>query len=185
MSSFAINNVLQSQTHIFHSRLEGISWKSKNMMPNAVVLIWHRCWLLMIHIVLQETPDIKIKGGDIQRIRRPCCWKMMADYQCICEMLSKQLLYPIIKVRRCTILHENEYLQSIHALEIAGLWKYIGISWYHCPVTEQIWISFAVFSSKIQSNDKDDHKTTWYCHIFHMQGLHEGFLLPKFNSCWC
>ena len=53
-----------------------------------------------------------------------------------------------------------------------GVQKSLAISWYCCPVTEQIWISFAFYLSKnIWSNDKGVHKTTPYCHFFQMQEM--------------
>ncbi|GBL72630.1 hypothetical protein AVEN_127886-1 [Araneus ventricosus] len=88
---------------------------------NAVLHIWLKCWPVTVDNVLQETPQPKVTGGDIRRTRRSCCWEMTSDHPCICEMLSYQLHYATINVRRCAILHENDVLKASTLLK---LWYY-------------------------------------------------------------
>ncbi|GBL73711.1 hypothetical protein AVEN_230700-1 [Araneus ventricosus] len=98
---------------------------------------------------------------------------MTADHPCICEMLSQQLLYTTIKVRRFAILHENDVLKASTLLKLRDykILQHITVP-FSCDGTGLD--SICSYLLKLRSSDKGSRKTTPYCNFVRMQGLVPG-----------
>ena len=134
MFPFMINNVLQSQSHIFHSWPEGICWSIKKTTLNAASQIWHRTQAFDSRYCPSGNPRTKSHrrwhlANEEAMLLENDGWSSVHLWNAVLTFHSFALNDDL-----CKDVHHPArkwYLQSIHAIEVVRL---INLSTYHGTV---------------------------------------------------